>query len=1021
MPLSPARRPSLAAALLLLAIAPGLAGAQYFGRNKVQYDRFDFRILPTPHFLLHFYPAESLATADAARMAERWYARHQRLLPFPFEESPLIFYADAPDFQQSNVIEGSISQGTGGVTEGLRERVIMPFTGSYAETDHVLGHELVHVFQYKIASASKGGLRTIGNVPLWFIEGMAEYLSLGREDANTAMWLRDAVRRDDLPTIEQLGRDPRYFPYRYGQALLAYIGGTWGDARIRALYQAALERGLAAGIEATLGMDAETLGARWHASIREAYAPGMARRTPPGDVGDPVALAGRRGEQNISPAVSPDGRYVAYFSGRGLFGIDLYLAEVASGRIIRQLTSVTTDAHFDALSFIGSAGSWSPDGGKLAFVVYADGDQELDILDLASRHVERRLRVPGVGAMSDPAWSPDGRTIAFTGQQGGISDLWLYDLGTDRAHRLTDDREAQLHPAWSPDGRTLAYVTDAGSETDFQALTFGPMRLALLDVAERRVRLLPRVGPGKQVSPQFSRDGRSLFFVADPDGVSDVYRIDLASAAVTRVTTLATGVSGITALSPALSVARSADVMLFSVFDDQGFGIRRLPASYNPAAGTVASTDRRLAILPPLAGARDLVEQSLAAPSAGLPPRIAASTRPMRSSLQLDYIGGPQVGVTAGGGYGTGLSGGIGLGFSDQLGNRLLQGVVQAQGDVRDIGGQLLYLNRERRWNWGGQAYHIPLAGGFSTYANTTFPIDGQDVPGTILTREIQRTFYDNAQVISQYPLSTTRRLEFTAGIQRIGFSRQVDSLYLVGNSVVRQARLGLEAPSALTFGVATAAFVGDYSFFGFTSPIAGGRYRFELAPNVGSLTYTTALADYRRYLFARPFTLAMRGLHFGRYGGGAESQRMQPLFVGQPYLVRGYAPSSFTVDECDADGGSDAACPQFDRLSGSRIAVANLELRVPLIGSEELGLISWGFLPTEVAPFVDAGVAWSRGDPVALRFDRDTRDRVPVVSAGVAVRANLLGFAIGEFYWARPFQRPGKGWVFGFQLQPGW
>jgi hypothetical protein len=78
----------------------------------------------------------------------------------------------------------------------------MPLTGIYADTDHVLGHELVHAFQYDIAqrmgAMSQQGL---GSLPLWLIEGMAEYLSVGREDPNTAMWLRDAALRGDLPTF----------------------------------------------------------------------------------------------------------------------------------------------------------------------------------------------------------------------------------------------------------------------------------------------------------------------------------------------------------------------------------------------------------------------------------------------------------------------------------------------------------------------------------------------------------------------------------------------------------------------------------------------------------------------------------------------------------------------------------------------------------------------------------------------------------------------------------------------------
>lgn len=996
--------------------------AQYFGRNKVQYDKFDFRILPTEHFKIHFYPAESLATADAARMAERWYVRHRELLKHEFTDNPLIFYADHPDFQQSNVIEGMINQGTGGVTEGLRERVIMPFTGNYADFDHVLGHELVHVFQYRIAEATNRGFANLSTIPLWLIEGMAEYLSLGRNDPNTAMWLRDAVRRNDLPTLTQLTRDPRYFPYRYGQAFWAFIGGTWGDEEVNNVFRSALAHGWERGLENALGMDSDSLSTLWHVQIRAAYANDMNGRVAPDGVGTAIALAGGRGEQNISPAVSPDGRYVAYFSSRGLFGIDLYLADATTGEVISQLTSVTTNPHFDALSFISSAGTWSPDGTRLAFVVFADGDNEINVMNVASRRVERRIRIDGVTAITDPAWSPDGAQLAFTGFKGGISDLYVHNLNTNATRQVTNDREAQFQPTWSPDGRTIAFVTDAGEETSFATMSFGPMRLALWDVGSSEVRLLQRFGGGKHINPQFSRDGSALYFVSDQDGVSDIYRLTLASGEVQRLTHVATGISGITSMSPAISVARNTGTVMFSVFDQQGYSIRSLSEDQLTGQPAVVATAPVAGILPPASPSNSIVSNNLADPDVGLPAASPVQTTPYNASLKLDFIGGPQIGVAFGGGYGTGLAGGIAFGFSDQLGNNILQTVVQAQGELKDLGGQALYLNRGQRWNWGAQAYHIPIAGAFATYSNTTFTLpNGQQVPGIIYVQEIQRVFYDNAQLVTQYPLSQTRRFEFTGGFQRVSFDRQVDSLYVVANQVVRQTRGDLPSGSGLNFGTGSAAYVGDYSFFGFTSPVAGGRYRFEAAPYFGSLTYTTALADFRRYLFANPVTLAFRGLHFGRYGSDAESDRLQPLFVGQPYLIRGYDPNSFDVSECQAAPGTTDDCPQFTRLGGSRIAVANVELRIPLFGTEQFGLIPLSFLPTEISPFFDMGYAWNKGDSFELRFDRNTTDRVPVFSAGISARVNILGYAVGEFFWARPFQRPGKNWVFGFQLQPGW
>lgn len=1020
---------ALGALILACGIVSTPTAAQTFGRSKVQYDHFDFRTLNTPHYAVYFYPAESLATADAARMAERWYTRHSSLLNHTFTGSPLIFYADAPDFQQSNVVEGLIGIGTGGITEGARERVIMPYTGIYADNDHVLGHELVHVFQYRMAEGINGGSRNIGQIPLWLIEGMAEYLSIGREDANTAMWLRDATRRNDLPSIEQLTNDPSYFPYRYGQALWAYIGGRWGDPMVNQLFRAALKEGWEKALVSQLKLDGDGLSREWHAAIRQQYAD-VLRRQGPDSIGRPIIVSSEAGDQNVSPAVSPDGQLVAYFSSRNLFGIDLYVADANTGRVIRQLTDITSNPHFDALSFISSGGGWSPDGQRIAVVTYAQGDNEINVLNARSGRVEQRIRVDGIGGMADPAWSPDGSRIAFSGQRGGISDLYVYELATRRTTQLTNDREAQIQPVWSNDGRRIAYATDADAATSFDALTFAPLRLAVVDVSSRQVQLIPRLGRGKSINPQFTQSGDALLFVSDQDGVSDVYRYTLGSGVVTRVTESATGVSGISSASPAISVARNTGDLVFSIFDRGGFSIRRLPAAETigrPVNATLAAAPAAAVLPPPSSqsltgmanGVLDLP------PAAASPTWLSRGTTPYKARLGLDFVGGASVGASVGGGFGSGLAGGVVLGFSDMLGNHNLTTVIQANGSFQDIGGQLQHINRERRLNWGAYAQHVPLVGAYAGYEPTVVNIGNQEVQGTVVTRLLQRQFFDDAQAVLQYPLSSTRRFELSAGGQRISYGLQVDSIIVVGDQVLDQVRRNLRAPGALTFATGTAAFVGDYSFFGFTSPVAGGRYRFEVAPYAGSLTYQTLLADYRRYFFKRPFTLAIRGLHFGRYGADAEDPRMQQLFVGQPTLLRGYDPQSFRASECSdatpGDGQAVTSCPELTRLQGSRVGAASVELRIPLFGVEQLGLFNVPFLPIEIAPFADAGVAWNSGDTPSWRFDQNTAARVPVFSAGVTARVSLFGAAVVEVFWAHPFQRPQRNGVFGFQLAPGW
>jgi WD40 repeat protein len=1000
------------------------AGAQYFGRNKVQWETFDFRVLRTEHYDIHYYPAESLVTADAARMAERWYTRHSRTLNHTSGRKPLVFYADHPDFQQNNIIGGFIDQSTGGVTESARNRVIMPFTGIYADNDHVLGHELVHVFQYDIAdSPTGGGLVGMNRVPLWLIEGMAEYLSLGRDDPHTAMWLRDAALRNDLPTLKQLSTDPRYFPYRYGQALWAYVGGRWGDQIVSTLYRQAVKVGWEQALRSVLRVSSDTLSKQWLATIREAYTPVMEGRQRPGQIGTRVLKpTSKQGDMDLAPALSPDGRFVAFFTRRGLFNIDLYVADAQTGEIVKKLTGPNTDQHFDALSFVNSAGSWSPDGRKLAFVTFDKGDNAIAIFDLDRRRVERQIRVEGVGALTDPAWGPDGQ-IVFAGMSGGISDLYMLDVNGGRARRLTDDRYADLQPTWSPDGKSIAFTTDRGDGTSFEQLTQGPMRIAVLEVATGRLTTpVPAFEGAKHINPQWSPDGKSLYYISDRGGFSDIYRHDLEGGTTTQVTRLATGVSGITYLSPSMSVARQSGRMVFSVFEHAGNSLYRLEAAEAQGAPVVpdAPGTRAIAgILPPAAPQGNLVEQYLAEAATGLPVAPNYRTIPYDAGLSLEYIGTPGIGGGVGP-RGAQLYGGVAGYWGDMLADRIVGGTVMVQGDIMNTGGELFYLNRKKRWNWAVSGSHVPYLAAFARFTDTTFNVGQQPTQGSIYEIIEQRTFVDQLSGQVQYPLSQTRRLEFGVSAARQWYNIRTDRFAFIGGIVVDEERKTLESPPGITYGQGMLALVGDYSYFGFVSPVAGGRYRLEYSPTFGNINFQSVTADYRRYFFARPVTLAFRALHYGRYGKDSDDNRLGRIFVGQAYFVRGYEPGSFVVEECTRIGSSNS-CPEFDRLIGSRIGVANLELRIPLFGTQELGLINFPYLPTEISPFVDAGAAWRKGDNPEFRFDRETSDRVPVVSAGVSARFNVLGYMVVETYFAYPFQRRERGWEFGWQIAPGW
>src|SRR5438105_4639839 len=739
-------RKSVVALLAFLFLAT-TAQAQYFGRNKVQWEHFNFKILKTEHFDIYYYDREADVVNDIGRMAERWYARYSRVFNHSFTRKPIVLYANAADFQQTTTTPEIIGQGTGGFTDPFMNRVVMPLTGDYAENDHVLGHELVHVFQFDIANTLASSRRrfNLEQMPLWLVEGMAEYFSKGRIDPLTAMWIRDATIHNRMPDLRKLTRDPNYFPYRYGQALLAYIGGRFGDDAVVRLFLAAGLSGPEAAFDRALGISAKQIFVDWAESAREMYNPVVEDR--PANPGAPIigTRRGLRGQLNVGPAYSPDGRYIAFLSTREIFDIDLFLADGHTGQIVRHLASSDRNAHFEALRFIDSGGAWSPDSSKLAFIVFEKGDNYLGIVDVDSRGIQD-IRVPGIDAINNIAWSPDGRTIALSGQQSGSSDLFLFDLDTKQVRRLTNDRYADMQPAFSPDGKTLAFVSDRG-QGDLQELQFLGMNVGTVDLSTGAIHMLPLFRRAKNIDPKFAPDSQSLYFVSNAEGVPDVYRYYFSDSHIARVTHVQTGVSGITEMSPALSVSQRTGEIAFSLYEDDNYNIYKITPTTTGVTVTTALPPEasRAAQLPPLRGTGSAITAYLEQPAAGL---IAENTHfqtaSVSNALHLAYLGPPTIGVGVSS-FGTGVGGSVAAYFSDVLGENNV-GVAFEGGGTGTSGvgtfgdqlaGEVLYLNQAHRWNWGVDYTHLPF---ITVFAGAGTSNTGQ----LVVQQEVDISRYDD-------------------------------------------------------------------------------------------------------------------------------------------------------------------------------------------------------------------------------------------------------------------------------------
>lgn len=1013
----------------------------YFGQNKTRNRVNDFKVLQSSHFDLYYYLENKQLADELLRNSEHWYKNHQEVFKMAFvTPNPLIVYKSHPDFQETTVVGGAIGEGTGGVTEGFKTRVIMPIFFTKKQTDHVLGHELVHVFQYQTMTfgSDSTSIQNMANIPLFMTEGLAEYLSLGRNDPHTSLWMRDAVLNNDLPSIEDLVlKQNKYFPYRWGQAFWAYVTGLYGDEIIRPLYKQVAIHGIQQAFVNIFKMDLDAFSARFKNDLKQYYSHFESSKIK--EVQGRIIASGNTGsEMNIAPSISPDGKYVAYISSKDVLSMSLLVAETSTGKVTKKINTDGFGTHVDSYSFMESTITWSPDGQQVALVIQSKSKNKLLVID-AFKGLKKEYSLSKLDAFTNPAWSPNGEDVVVTGIVDGTVDLFLFNLKSQEIKNLTDDVYSDVQPAWSPDGKFIYFVTDRGGNTNF--LEKEKLKIASYELSSGEVKILELFEQSDATNPQVSSDGRFVYFLSSPDGYRDLYKVELSTNKVSKVTNYFTGISGITAYSPAVSVASKSGDVVYNYLNKGEYGI--VFASKDEVENRnfdISLKDTGAGILPPgrIRSGEDVVQANLLKKERSA---VVSGEKykdlPYKGKFKLDYLANSGVSMGASR-FGAGMSGGVMALFGDMLNNNQLAATVSMNGEIEDLAGQVYYLNQKRPWQFGFSAGHIPyrMYGGYDytkgdsvgTGGNLTY-YDGQ------MKERIVRLFIDQISGFVIRPLNRQTRVEFGLNtnwytytakdyprIGRVGLNSSGNLVDFVTTGYRRAERVSRSDLEFNNFNISQAyvALVGDNTTFGSVAPLKGYRYRMEVGKYFGMTDYNQILTDFRKYHYIKPFTLAGRFYYEGRLNPkNLESlNRVYPLYLGYPWYIHGLDKNMFI--------GSWNRVEEGNPLVGEQMAVANFELRLPFTGHKKLALIPFNYIASDLNFFVDAGMTWS-----AKSANPETPGWItsfisknnPVMSWGMSLRMNLMGYLIIEPYLAMPYRdKSWQGQVTGINFMiAGW
>jgi hypothetical protein len=826
---------AIAIALGLVAGATTPAAAQFFefGQNKIQYRRFEWRVLRGEHVDLYHYPAEAELARTALAYAEESY--DTLALRFGHEVAariPLIVYASHVDFEQTNILPFVPPEGLLGATDFLKRRVTMPFRGNLAEFRHTLRHELVHVFQLSLMAESYYHSPRANRVslPLWWTEGLAELWS-GGEDARDEMMLRDMTLTGRLPALQQLEYATSFVVYPLGGRIHRWLADTYGDWRVARMYRELTEYdSFAKAVESVYGRTLSQLSDEFQYAMRRDYYPSVATHLPPSLLGRQISRLA------IKPA------FAGGSMGDGRPGEVLYVSPETGYLTVRRIAleedarprDVVAAGRSEALeSFhpFDSRMDASREGVLLFSARYQDRDA-LIVWDLVRRRIAGRYQFPGLVSVLSPRWMPDGESIVFSGlSESGLSDLYRVRLPGGELEQLTTDWYQDLDPAPSPDGTRIVFTSDRG-----EGGRNGAVNLFMLEVAGGAVRQLTR-GAWVDETPAWGPDGR-IYFTSSRDTVLNIFSLDTLGAG-RRETSAWTGAFDGVPLP-------DGSGLLVGAFQSGSYNI------YRTAFDSSARAQRFTAPASELARGWAWID----AADSGSTPVDAA---PYQRRLTVDFAAG---GISVTPGYGGAQ--GLAILLSDLLSDHMLFASVGSfQG--RDVGSffenlsaSAVYLNQAHRVNWGVGAFRSA---------------------GRVFEGDLTPSYTERAEGIIgliRYPLSRYSRIEATGVIEH---SDRFDFELPVTDELRREGWIASNYVS----------FVRDNSLWVASGPIDGTRFAVTggLASDFSNGRFDSFLlsGDLRRYLrWGRRSAIATR--LFGFYSGGDRPRRVN---IGGTVGLRGY------------------------------------------------------------------------------------------------------------------------------------
>jgi len=939
---------------VILAVCQIASAQNYFEKNKVQYQDFHFKTLETDHFTIYFYDGGENLVEFASKYAEEFFKQMASDLQIEIKEKiPIIIYNSPNQFEQTNIILDIIEESVGGFSELFKNRVVLPFDGSYKDFKHVIEHEITHIFEFEMFYHSQlASLLTLVSefqIPLWVSEGFSEFISQEAQgEISSEIFLRDLVLNNKFVPLDQMSDEMGYLNYRVGEAFFRYVANTYDRKKVfEFMHLLKNKRNLESAFKASFGMSVSDFSKKFEENLKVKYWPQITKKDNFSKIGRLLTDHNKDGSiYNTATAISPSGTKIAFISDRNGYA-DIYVISAIDGKVIRHLVKGERSGGFESVHILKSGISWSTDERFIVFVVKSQGKDNIVMIDYPSGKIKKRL-IYNLDGIYSPSISPDNKRVCFIGLKNGYSDVYMAELKDGALTRVTYDYYEDQDPTFSPDGKEIAFISDRPDFNSWQPGAYAIFKIQIEPQSSNVTNVISHAVPIEYIlevprsqylsKPTFTSDSNLIFVAADSS--YNIYIYSLLQKKTVKQTNFSGGV-----YYPSLS--NQDDKLVFSYYNNLGWDVGIID---EPLTKIPSLTSESLSI------AR---EEGQKYEPVGIDQN---KINPYKFSLTPDYAIGQASYATGG----VGISGQLEISLSDALGNHRFYLVTDLYQDISNSEILFNYWYLPKRTDWAlvlFQYFEYPAV--YSNYIH------------------LRRN--RGLGVLSSYPLDKFTRFEFgTIGYLSYNeiYQRASDDIWRMRPAYREQIYLLDEA------------FVFDNTVWNEWGAYKGVRMRLESYQAVpfSSRKFYTSYLDFRNYIkISKRYSFAT-----WLYGVSSFGRDPELFSIGGEY-VRGYDYNEF-----------------YDN-PGSKMALASLELRHPLIDRLKIAYpIPFELSNIRGVTFLDAATAFN---DLTVLYKKGEGFKDLKIGVGVGVRIQLSYFLLKFDFAKPLSATVNKDWKFYFGI----